>query len=128
MPRRSPALSPGISRDQQMASATETRGTGLTGLAAATLGLALLALVTPLSGTEAPIVRVGWLLAVAAGIEGLHALGRATPGRPAPRHRGAVISMVIALFLINAPFVAAERCASWSADGSRSTRCAARSR
>ena len=91
-----------------MASAAESRGTGLTGLAAATLGLALLALATPLSGTETPIVRVGWLLAVAAGIEGLHALRRSTAA--ARRHAtvGAVISMAIALFLINAPFVAAK--------------------
>ncbi len=91
-----------------MTSTAESRGTGLTGLAAAMLGLALLALATPLSGTETPIVRVGWLLAVAAGIEGLHAQRRATPAARRHATGGAVISMVIALFLINAPFVAAK--------------------
>ena len=55
-----------------------------------------------------PEARVGWLVAVAAAIEMLHAmrLSNATARRRATS--GAVISMAIALFLINAPFVASQ--------------------
>ena len=80
----------------------------VSGLAAVTLGLAALALLTPFTRSESPPSTVGWLLAVAAAIEALHAVRRSTP---AARHQGtagAVISLIIALFLINAPFVAAQ--------------------
>ena len=77
-------------------------------LAAITLGLAVLALVTPFAGAEHPPARVGWLLAFAAAIEMLHALRRSAVNARRAATSGAVISLVIALFLINAPFVAGE--------------------
>jgi uncharacterized membrane protein HdeD (DUF308 family) len=75
-------------------------------LAVVTLVLALLALTTPLTRVEYPSSRVGWLLALAAVIEALHALRRSSA--TARRHAtvGALISVTIALFLINAPFFA----------------------
>jgi uncharacterized membrane protein HdeD (DUF308 family) len=78
----------------------------VTSLALVTLGLGLLALVTPLTPAESPATRVGGLLALAACIEALHALRRSTGAARRRATIGAVISMTIALFLINAPFVA----------------------
>jgi hypothetical protein len=43
-----------------------------------TLGLGLLTLATPFSSAESPASRVGWLLALAAGVELLHAFRRLT--------------------------------------------------
>jgi uncharacterized membrane protein HdeD (DUF308 family)/3',5'-cyclic AMP phosphodiesterase CpdA len=84
------------------------RRPALTILAAITLGLGLLALLTPFSPAEFPASRVGGLLAFAACIEVLHALRRSTAAARRQATIGAVISMAIALFLINAPFVAAQ--------------------
>ncbi len=78
----------------------------VTSLAVATFGLALLALATPLSRTEHPTSRVGWLLACAAVIEALHALRRSSAEARREATIGALISAPIALFLINAPFFA----------------------
>lgn len=77
-------------------------------LAVVTMGLGLLALATPLSRAEFPAARVGVLLALAAAIEVLHALRRSTHAARRKGTIGAVISMAIALFLINAPFVASQ--------------------
>ena len=55
-----------------------------------------------------PAARVGGFVAVAAGIEMLHALRRSTAAARRQATIGAVISMAIALFLINAPFVASQ--------------------
>jgi uncharacterized membrane protein HdeD (DUF308 family)/3',5'-cyclic AMP phosphodiesterase CpdA len=77
-------------------------------LAVVTLGLGLLALVTPFSGTQSPTPRIGGLLALASGIEVLHALRRPTAAARRRATIGGMISMAIALFLINAPFFAAE--------------------
>ncbi|HVH25959.1 MAG TPA: metallophosphoesterase [Vicinamibacterales bacterium] len=75
-------------------------------LAVSTLGLAFLALLAPLSGAEYPAARVGVLLGMAACVEALHALRRSTAAARRQATVGAMISMAIALFLINAPFVA----------------------
>jgi uncharacterized membrane protein HdeD (DUF308 family) len=80
----------------------------VTGLGVASLILAILALAAPLSAAESPAARVGWLLAFAASIEGLHALRRTTSAARRQATIGAVISAAIALLLINAPLVAAE--------------------
>jgi uncharacterized membrane protein HdeD (DUF308 family) len=80
----------------------------ITGLAVVTLGLGALALATPFTRTESPPSRVGWLLAFAAGIEILHALRRSTAAARRQATVGALISLMIALFLINAPLVAAQ--------------------
>lgn len=72
------------------------------------MGLGLLALATPLSHTEYPESSVGSLLALAAAIEVIHSLRRSTAAARRQATIGAVISLVIALFLINAPLVAAE--------------------
>jgi uncharacterized membrane protein HdeD (DUF308 family) len=80
----------------------------VTTLAVVTLGLALLALLTPLSRAEFPASRVGGLLAIAASVELVHALRRSTAAARRQATIGAVISMAIAIFLINAPYVAGE--------------------
>jgi len=90
-----------------MTAAPESRRRAtITVLAAVTLGLAALALATPFSPAEYPASRVGGLLAIAAVIEVLHALRRSTAAARRQATVGAVISMAIALFLINAPYVA----------------------
>ena len=61
----------------------------------------------PLGGAEYPASRVGALLAIAGAVEALHSLAFDRGVAPA-RTTSAVISMAIALFLISAPFVAAE--------------------
>ena len=78
----------------------------VTSLGAMTMGLGLLALVAPFR-VEFP-TRVGFLLALAAGVEVLHAQRRSTVGERRRATTGAIVSMAIALFLINAPYVAAE--------------------
>ncbi len=83
------------------------RDARVSGLALVALALGLLTLVTPFSGAEFPASRVGWLLALAAGVELLHAFRRSTSTARRQATGGAVISMMIALFLINAPFVTA---------------------
>jgi uncharacterized membrane protein HdeD (DUF308 family) len=88
-------------------SASDQRVT-VTGLAATVLGLGLLAILSPLSRAEHPASRVGWLLGLAAGIEMLHAVRRSTVAARRGATMGAVISMAIAFFLINAPFVASQ--------------------
>ncbi len=75
-------------------------------LAVVTILLGALALATPLSHTEYPESSVGSLLGLAAAIEVLHALRRSTSAGRRQGTTGAIISMVIALFLINAPLVA----------------------
>src|SRR5262245_14442666 len=77
-------------------------------LAVVTLGLAALALLTPFGHSEHPVSNVGWLLAIAAAIEGLHGLRRSTADSRRQANNGAVISMAIALFLISAPYVASQ--------------------
>ncbi len=79
----------------------------ITMLAIVTMSLALLALLVPFGASEYPVSNVGWLLGIAAGIEALHGLRRSTAASRRQATTGAVISMMIALFLINAPFVAA---------------------
>jgi hypothetical protein len=79
----------------------------LTGLGAVTLSLGLFALVAPIRA-EYPTTRVGFLLALAAGLEVLHAQRRSTAQARRRGTIGAILSMIIALFLINAPFVAAQ--------------------
>ena len=79
----------------------------VTSLGAVTMGLGLLALVAPFRA-EFPTTRVGFLLALAAFVEVLHAQRRSTVGERRRATTGAILSMAIALFLINAPFVAAE--------------------
>jgi len=77
-------------------------------LALFVLALGLLALLTPLRGAESPPSAVGWLLAIAAAVEMLHALRRATPAARRRAAGSAIISLLIAIFLINAPFVATQ--------------------
>src|SRR5215510_16410993 len=84
------------------------QGVRFRGLALATFGLGLLALLTPFTHSAFPASRVGWMLALAAGIEMLHALRRASAGARRQATVSALISMAIALFLINAPLVASQ--------------------
>ena len=75
-------------------------------MAVVTLLLGLLALATPLGGSQYPTSRIGGLLAIAAIVEALHALRRSTAAARKKGTISAVISMAIALFLINAPLLA----------------------
>ena len=79
---------------------------GTLGLACATTACGLMALLTPLGHTEAPGPRTGFLLAFAAAMEVLHGLRRSSAQGRRQASVGAVISMVIALLLINAPLLA----------------------
>src|SRR5262245_15277315 len=87
---------------------TTTPRVRIAALAILTAGLGLLALFSPLSGAEHPAARVGWVLAFAAAIEVLHALRRSSAAARRRATTGALISMAIALFLINATYVAAQ--------------------
>ena len=75
----------------------------ITSLAAVTLALGVLALAAPLGESEYPASRIGALLALAAIIEALHSLRRSTAAARRDATVSAIISMAIALFLINAP-------------------------
>jgi uncharacterized membrane protein HdeD (DUF308 family) len=87
--------------------ATPTQRRRVTALAVVTLVLGLLALATPLGDAEYPASRIGALLALAAIVEALHSLRRSTTDGRRKGTVSALISMAIALFLINAPLVAA---------------------
>ena len=80
----------------------------ITSLAAVTLALGVLALAAPLGESEYPASRIGALLALAAVIEALHSLRRSTAAARREATVSAVISMAIALFLINAPLLAGQ--------------------
>ena len=80
----------------------------LPALTIVTLVLGLLALVAPLGGAEHPAARVGALLFVAGAIEALHSLRRSTAASRRNATISAIISIAMALFLISAPFVAAQ--------------------
>ncbi len=82
------------------------QGPWVVGLTTATVLLGLLALVSPLGASETPGPRVGFLLAFAASFEVLHGIRRSTVIARRKASIGALISMVIALFLINAPYLA----------------------
>ena len=81
-------------------------GPAIVGLTAATIVLGILALVSPLGAAESPAPRSGFLLAVAAGFEVLHGFRRSSAAARRQASASALISMVIALTLINAPFIA----------------------
>ena len=81
-------------------------GTEIIGLTAATAVLGLLALVSPLGASVSPAPRIGFLLAAAAAIEVLHGVRRSSAADRRQASMSALISMVIALILINAPFLA----------------------
>ena len=91
-----------------MNAAVHDRRRRVTILAAVTLGLGLLALLAPVGGSESPASRVGALLGIAATIEALHSARRSTAAARRKGTASALISMAMALFLINAPFVAAQ--------------------
>ena len=80
----------------------------ITSLAVVTLGLGLLALAAPVSRAEFPAARVGSLLTLAAGLELLHAMRLSNAAARRRATIGGAISMTIAIFLINGPFVAAQ--------------------
>jgi uncharacterized membrane protein HdeD (DUF308 family) len=82
------------------------KGPEVVGLAGATVLLGVLALVSPLGAAESPAPRVGFLLAFAAAFEVLHGIRRSAAAARRKASIGALISMVIALLLINAPYLA----------------------
>ncbi len=82
------------------------RGPAIVALTSATALLAVLALLTPFGESQSPATRVGFLLAIAAALEVLHGIRRSTAAARREASTGAVISMVIAVLLINAPFLA----------------------
>jgi len=72
--------------------------------AAALLGVAVL--LSPLGAATAPAPRAGFLLAMAAAFEVLHGLRRSTAAARRKASMSALISMIIAVLLVNAPFIA----------------------
>ena len=82
------------------------RGPAVVALTSATALLAVLALLTPFGESQSPATRVGFLLAIAAALEVLHGIRRSTAASRREASTGAVISIVIAVLLINAPFLA----------------------
>jgi len=81
-------------------------GPAVAGLTGATFVLGLLALASPLGETEGPAPRAGFLLALAVALEVLHGIRRSTAAARRQASTGALISMLIAMLLINAPFIA----------------------
>jgi hypothetical protein len=75
-------------------------------LTIATGVLAILALTAPLTPAETPAPRLGALLAVASLFEVLHGMRRSTVAARRKASFGAGLSLIIALLLINAPFLA----------------------
>jgi len=82
------------------------QGPLVVGLTAATSALALLALVAPLRPSDTPAPRLGALLALAALFEAVHGMRRSTAAARRKATVGAFLSLIIALLLINAPFIA----------------------
>ena len=68
--------------------------------------LGVLALLAPLGAAEEPLTRVGVLLAVAGGLEVLHGVRRATPSAMRRAVTSGVITCLMALLVIGAPFIA----------------------
>jgi uncharacterized membrane protein HdeD (DUF308 family) len=68
--------------------------------------LGLLALLAPLGAAENPLVRVGVFLAFAGGLEVLHGVRRAAPAAMRRGVASGVISCLMALLVIGAPFIA----------------------
>lgn len=75
-------------------------------LSGVVIGCGVLALLAPLGAAEQPLLRVGALLALTGALETLHGLRRDTS--PAVRRAvaGGVITLLMALLVINAPFIA----------------------
>ena len=82
------------------------KGPEVVALAGTTVLLGALVLVSPLGAATAPAPRAGFLLALAAAFEVLHGLRRSTAAARRKASESALISMVIAVLLINAPFLA----------------------
>ncbi len=78
----------------------------VTGMSLFVAGLGILALIAPLRAAESPATRVGTLLALAALIELLHGSRRATVETRRAALIGGVISLLMGLLLISAPFLA----------------------
>jgi len=68
-------------------------------------GIGVLALTAPLRAAEQPLLRVGVLLAAAGALEILHAVRLADAAALRRAVRGGVITMAMALVVINAPFL-----------------------
>ena len=82
------------------------QGPLVVGLTMATCALGVMAILSPLGPSETPTPRIGGLLAIAALFEVVHGMRRATAAAQRKASFGAVLSLVIALLLINAPFLA----------------------
>jgi len=68
--------------------------------------LGVLALLAPLGAAEQPLLRVGALLAFAGGLEIVHGLRRAELGAMRRAVSGGGVTVVMALLVVNAPFIA----------------------
>ena len=81
-------------------------GPAVVAAAGATVLLGVFVLLSPLGAATSPAPRAGFLLALAAAFEVLHGLRRTTASARRKASMSALISMVIAVLLINAPFIA----------------------
>jgi len=82
------------------------QGPTVVALTGVTCLLGVLALASPLGAAESPAPRVGFLLALASAFEVLHGTRRSSAAARRKASLSAVISMVIAVLLITAPFIA----------------------
>jgi len=86
--------------------AARSRSFRLEWFALAAIACGVAALVAPLGDAEQPLLRVGALLALAGGIETIHGLRRSSFTAVRRTVTSGVITLLMALLVINAPFIA----------------------
>lgn len=86
--------------------ASGSRPRHLEWLSALVIACGLLSLVAPLGAAEQPLLRVGALLALSGALETLHGLRRDTTAAVGRAVASGVITLLMALLVINAPFIA----------------------
>src|SRR5262245_16976690 len=86
--------------------ATRSRSFRLDWFAVVAIACGVTALIAPLGAAEQPLLRVGALLAVAGGIETIHGLRRSSFTAVRRTVTSGIITLLMALLVINAPFIA----------------------
>jgi uncharacterized membrane protein HdeD (DUF308 family) len=86
--------------------ATRSRSFRLEWFALVAIACGVTALIAPLGAAEQPLLRVGALLAVAAGIETIHGLRRSGVTAVRRAVTSGLITLLMAVLVINSPFIA----------------------
>jgi len=86
--------------------ATRSRSFTLEWLALVAIACGVTALIAPMGAAEQPLLRVGAILALAGGIETIHGLRRSSFTAVRRTVTSGVITLLMALLVINAPFIA----------------------